>query len=62
MQKHIQNIHEKVIINFAKAFNSKVHKKNVHEIEKISTTANAYESINDIIESTILRSAYWKCP
>ena len=38
---------------FAKSFNLKVHKQNVHEIEKISTKSHAYESINDIMESTI---------
>ena len=43
---------------FAKSFNLKVHKQNVHEIEKISTKSHAYESINDIMESTILKSAY----
>ena len=43
---------------FAKSFNLKVNKQNVKEIKKISTKSHAYESINDIMESTILKSAY----
>ena len=55
LKLHTQNIHENI---FAKAFNLKVHKQNVHEIEKISTKVHAYELINDIMESTILKDTY----
>ena len=61
LPKDIQTIHEKIILNvekFLPSFNLKVHKQNVHEIEKISTKSHAYESINDIMESTILKSTY----
>ena len=43
---------------FAKSYNLKVHKQNVHEIEEISTKSHAYESINDIMESSIFKDTY----